>query len=79
MLKSRVEIKVFMRLFLRVSGAFFRRGMLDNTGAFRYNTGIVNILRFFCPFLGKRLLGMVATEISGAVFFTEKQHGFERK
>ena len=25
--------------------------MLDNTGAFRYNTGIVNILRFLRPFL----------------------------
>jgi hypothetical protein len=53
--------------------------MLDNTGAFRYNTGIVNILRFLRPFLEKELLGMVATEISEAVFLQKKQHGFERK
>ena len=47
----------------------FRRGMLDNTGAFRYNTGIVNILIFTPFFRKKELLGMVATEISEAVFF----------
>jgi len=50
--------------------------MLDNTGAFRYNTGIVNILRFLRPFLEKELLGMVATEISEAVFFSEKTARF---
>jgi len=53
--------------------------MLDNKGAFRYNTGIVNILRLFYPFLGKSPLGTTVTEISEAVFFIDKQHGFERK
>jgi len=58
------------------SELFFRRGMLDNTGAFRYNTGIVNILRFLRPFLEKELLGMVATEISEAVFLQKKTARF---
>ena len=44
--------------------------MLDNTGAFRYNTGIVNILRFLRPFLEKRALGNGSNRnIRSCIFF----------
>ena len=46
--------------------------MLDNTGAFRYNTGIVNILRFLRPFLGKRALGNGSNRNIRSCIFSEK-------
>ena len=73
------ENREFSAAFSALEECVFRRGMLDNKGAFRYNTGIVNILRLFYPFLGKSPLGTTVTEISEAVFFIDKQHGFERK